>query len=225
MNRKLIAACMAVAAFAAFVLPATASATNDPQLTESGSLVPVGSLVVGTPVGETAFTSTSGSTLVTCGSGLATGKVLKNSGGTLEGEMTTYTYSGTGAVSAHNGLKECTGSFGNAYITVTNTPLCIRSTPTMATHEGQIGGGGCGTNGKVKFTIGSTTAGACEYETTSTVKGDFTTNGTETQLTVRNTQAGSGVKLIKGGFLCPSSGMFKGSGTLETENGTKLGIS
>jgi len=152
--------------------------------------------------------------------------VLKNSSSTVEGEITTATYAGTGAVSADNNLPECTGSFGNVYITVTNTPLCIKSTPVMAEDEGQVGGGGCGTFGPVKFTIGSTTAGECKYESTSTLKGDFTTGGTETRLTIRNTQAGSGVKLVSGGFLCPTSGMLTGSATLATtENGTKLTIS
>lgn len=224
MNRKLINACIALAALAAFALPATASAANDPQLTEGGALVAAGASVVGTTVNPS-FTTTSGSSILSCSSAKATGKVLKNSSGTVEGEITTATYSGTGAISSDNNLPECTGSFGNAYITVTNTPLCIKSTPAMAEDEGQVGGGGCGTFGTVKFTIGTTTAGECKYETTSTLKGDFTTGGTETVLTIRNTQAGSGSKLISGGFLCPTSGMLKGSGTLETENGTKLTIS
>ncbi|HWC49581.1 MAG TPA: hypothetical protein VG448_11925 [Solirubrobacterales bacterium] len=226
MTRKLITAAIALVAVAAIGLPATASAANDPQLTESGALVAVGASVVGTPVGENILTNTAGTAnLLSCTSSKATGKVLKNSGGTVEGEITSATYSGTGAVSADNNLPECTGSFGNAFITVTNTPLCLRSTPTMAEDEGQVGGGGCGTFGTVKFTIGSTTAGECKYETTSTVKGTFTTGGTQTVLTVRNTQAGSGVKLISGGFLCPSSGMLKMAYSLETENGTPLTIS
>lgn len=224
MNRKLITVCFAVAALAVSALPATASAANDPQLTEAGVLVAAGASIVGT-TSNPSLTSTSGASLLTCSTAKATGKVLKNSGGTVEGEITTATYAGTGPVSADNNLPECTGSFGNVYITVTNTPLCIKSTPTMAEDEGQVGGGGCGTFGPVKFTIGSTTAGECKYETTSTLKGDFTTGGTETRLTIRNTQAGSGVKLVSGGFLCPTSGMLAGSATLETESGTKLTIS
>jgi len=55
MTKKLILACMAIAAFAAFVLPATASATNDPQLTDSFGTVAVGSLIAGTNVGNTIF--------------------------------------------------------------------------------------------------------------------------------------------------------------------------
>jgi hypothetical protein len=224
MNRKLITVGMALAAVAALVLPGTASAANDPQLTDAGTLVPTGASIAGTIVNPS-LTTTSGTSILNCSTAKATGKVLKNSGGTVEGEITTATYSGTGAVSADNSLPECTGSFGNSYITVTNTPLCIKSTPTMAEDEGQVGGGGCGTFGTVKFTIGTTTAGECKYETTSTLKGDFTTGGTETKLTIRNTQAGSGVKLISGGFLCPTSGMLTGSAGLETTGGTKLTIS
>lgn len=224
MNRKLITAVIALIAVAAIDLPGTALAANDPQLTESGSLVAAGASIVGTTA-NAALNSTTGSTLLTCSSAKGTGKVLKNSGGTLEGELTTYTYSGTGGISADNSLPECTGSFGNVYITVTNTPLCVRSTPLMAEDEGQVGGGGCGTFGPVKFTIGSTTAGECKYETTSTLKGTFTTGGTETNLTFKNTQEASGAKLVSGGFLCPTSGMLTGSASLETENGTKLTIS
>jgi len=225
MDRKLITTSAALAAVAALMLPGIASATNDPQLTENGSPVLIGALVVGTSVGENTLTSTSGTILVTCTASQATGKLLKNSGGTVEGEITTAKYFGTGAVHPDNNLTECTTTFGNVYITVTNTPLCMRSTPAMATDEVQVGGGGCGTFGNVKFTITSTTIGACEYETTSTVKGDFTTGGTGTVLTVRNTQAGSGVKTVKGGFLCPTSGMLKMSYSLETENGTALTVS
>ena len=57
MYKKLITACMAIAAFAAFVVPSTASATNDPQLTDTGGL-PKGAKIVGTNVGETLFTNT-----------------------------------------------------------------------------------------------------------------------------------------------------------------------
>ena len=93
----------------------------------------------------------------------------------------------------------------------------------MATNEFQVSGGKCPGGGKAKFIIGSTTIGECEYETSSTIKGDYKTNPPE--LTVRNTTAGSGASKIRGTFFCPSSGMLKMSFSLETEGGTPIAIS
>jgi hypothetical protein len=94
----------------------------------------------------------------------------------------------------------------------------------MATLEFQVSSGKCGeAGGKVKFIIGSTTIGECEYETTGVVKGDYETNTSE--ITLRNTQDGSGAKKIRGGIFCPSSGMLRMTFTLETENSTTITIS
>ena len=222
MVKKLIMPCMAVAAFAAFV-PATASATNDPQLTEGVSLVPTQATIVGTAT-NTLFTNTEGtSTLVTCSKAQLTGALKVNHVSTVEVEVPkgSAIFEGTGAKHAHNNLPECTGSFGNAYITVTSA-LCVRSDATMATDEFQATG--CGAN-KVKFTIGSTTLGTCEYEATGAVKGTYTTNGSEAQMTTINNSAGSGAKLTNGVFFCPTSGSLGMTFSLETTNGTKLTIS
>ena len=221
MHKKLITACMALVAFAALAIgPATASATNDPTLVDSSGTLAVGAKVVGTAV-NTVFTNTEGGTLVTCSNATMTGEVVKNSGGTVEGTISTsHFWGGGGATSAHNGLEECDGSFGDAYITVPGH-LCVRSTPTMATDEFQVVGGKCPGEGNVKFIIGSTVAGVCEYESTSSVKGDYTTGAGGT-MTVRNTQAGSGSKKINNGFFCPSSGMLKMSFSLETHDGTAV---
>jgi|SRR5215211_5223875 len=143
----------------------------------------------------------------------------ENSGGTVEGEITSAKFSGTGAVHADNGFAECTEHVGSgAYMTVKNLPLCVRSTSAMATDEFQVFGGGCITPGNVKFLLGSTAAGECEYETASSVKGDYTTGGAQASLTTRDTIAGSGAKKIRGGFLCTSSLMLKMAFTLETDS-------
>ena len=98
MYKKLITACMAIAAFAAFVLPATASATNDPTLTDDGGHVAVGSKILATQVGNSFLRATSsdhkGSIQLTCSTGELTGTVLQNSGGTVEGEITFATFGG-----------------------------------------------------------------------------------------------------------------------------------
>lgn len=202
MKKKQISIYTAVFAFV-LALPAV-SYGNDLQVTEG--LQPVASLanIQLTDYVEFALVDTSGTSLVKCSSSQLAGEVRHNSSGTFEAQLSSASFSGTGAVSAHNSLNECTGSFGNAYITF-GLPLCLRSTPTMAEDEFQMSGGTCASPGNVRIIVGSTTAGACEYESASSFKGDVTTGGTEGHFTIRNTPAGSGMKLIKGGFLCPTS--------------------
>ncbi len=218
MHKRLIAACMALAAFAAFVLPATASATNDPTLTENGSDVTVGETLIGTNIGSANFVTT-GDTAVAVGcSKLAlTGTVVKNSGGTVEATISKVQFSGTGSVHPDNGLPECTASFGNTSVTFVNLPLCLRSDPTMLTDEFQIVSSDCeGSGTNIKILFSSTTAGECEYKFTSAVPGTETTGGSGATLTISNTQS-SGYEKIKGGFLCPSSWQFKTAFNLYTD--------
>jgi hypothetical protein len=224
MLKKTITACMALVAIGAVALPATASATNNPDLTEGATRVPVGALIQATNIGNTEFKATDGTTtLLSCDKATLTGKVTANSGGTLEGSITRADFSGTGAVNADNNLPECTGSFGNLYFTVPNLPLTVRSTPAMTTNEALITDSSGST---VTFTFGSTTAGACTYKTASSLKADFTTGATSV-LTTRNTAAGSGSSKVSGGFLCPSSMQLKWSFLLETDaaGNAELGIS
>jgi hypothetical protein len=227
MRKKLIAACMALAAFVAFaVMPATAPATNDPQLTTSGgALVEPGSTIKLTAIGETALVSTAGTSLVSCTTATGSGELIKNSGGTIEGEITSATAGGTGAKPASEPANECTGSFGNISVTPLNLPWCTRSTPAMATDELQGSAGKCPGGGKIKFLIVSTTIGECEYEATGPMVGDFTTSPNDAQATVRSTSAGSGVTKIRGGFFCPASAAMKGTATAEDGFGNPLYVS
>jgi hypothetical protein len=226
-KRKLSLTCMVVAALAALAVGAsTASAVNDPQLTTKGGvLVPVGtSNIQLTQVGETAVITTAGDTLLTCTSGTGAGSVTKNSGGTVEGEITSLTIGGTGAVAAGEPTNECTSSIGNVSMTPV-LPLCLRSDPTMANDEMQISGGKCPSSGTVKYIVSSTVSGICEYESTGPLKLDFTTSPSDAQATIRATQAGSGIKLIKGGFICPTSAMLKGTRTMEDTSGNPFFVS
>lgn len=65
MAKKIVLSCIALLGVAAFVLPAAASALNDPQLTSEGKLVPVGTSIVSTALGIV-FTDTSGTSLLQC---------------------------------------------------------------------------------------------------------------------------------------------------------------
>jgi hypothetical protein len=208
---------------AAFILPATASAGT---LTSENIDVPVGTSITETSV-NVIFTNTSAnSTLITCTHTHGVGTVTQNSGGVFGWTVAGGGKSskGTGAVNADNGLPECTGSFGNAYWTWVNSQTV--SNAESAGDAFRVSSGA----GKVKFIIGSTTAGACEYEATKAIDGTYTTGGTEAKLSTApgsNTEGKpeSGFKLIKGGFLCPTSMALTMTFTLSTTNGVKLTIS
>jgi hypothetical protein len=221
MLRKLILSCVAAFAFAAFALPAVASAANKPTLRDSNP-VAKGAKFFGTNTGDFIFYDTKTEIKqFTCTKALLTGEVTKNENDTVEGRLTTLDISGTGTINKDNNLNECTDSFGGGFaMTFTRTPLVLSSTPAMATDEFQV----TGTGGNIRFDLVDTTVGTCEYELTGTLKGDFTTGGTQTTLTIRDTQAGSGAKLIAGGFFCPSSGALGLKITLETEDGTPVWI-
>jgi hypothetical protein len=224
MTKKMIAAWVALVALAAVALPAAASAQNRPSLVEGGVTVAVGTPIVATPTGETYFNDTSGNHLLTCvpagGTTRLTGTLTKNSSTTVEAEITTADLAGTGTKVAVEPEPECTGSFGNFSFTVPGK-LQLKSTPLMATDEFQINAVG---STKVKFILNTTTVGECEYESAGPIKGDITTSATTAAVTVRNTLAGSGSKLIRGGFLCASSLQLQWTFHLETENGISLGI-
>ena len=227
MNKKLIFTCMVLGGLAALAIgAATASAANDPQLTtNTGTLVPVGTSDLKlTQIGTTGILNTSGTKLLECSTATGTGSVIKNSGSTVEGEITSVVIGGTGAPATGEPAPECTSSLGNFSVTPT-LPWCLRSTPAMAEDEMQVVAGPCPGTGNVKFVIFGTTTGECQYEATSSIKLDFHTAPSDAQATIRSTQSGSGLKLIKGGFLCPTSVMLEGTRTLESEAGSPLLVS
>jgi hypothetical protein len=226
MNWKLALACSA--AFAALaVLPGAASALNDPQLTNNKTeLVTVGTAdLKATQVGTTGVLDTSGNRLIECSTGTGTGTVVKNSGGTVEGEITSVVIGGTGAKAATEPANECTGSLGNLSVTPV-LPVCLRSTPTMNNDEMQMRGGKCSEAAKsLEFIIVSTSIGECKFARATPLKADFTTTPEDARATIRKTPEGSGLTKVSGGFLCPSSVMMEGTRTLEDEAGNPLFVS
>src|SRR5881398_4019599 len=107
MTRKLILTFM-TAVLAWNVVSVSASAVNDPQLTNSkGELVAPGTSDIKlTQVGPTGILSTEGTKLLECTSGTGTGSIVKNSGGTVEGEITGLTIGGTGPKAATEPANE-----------------------------------------------------------------------------------------------------------------------
>jgi hypothetical protein len=226
MRKKLITACVALVALAAFVLPAAAQAANSPVFTDPTGTVLTGEpLIKGTNLGETLLVTTTGETKLKCTTATMTGKLKTNTTGNVQGNITSAAFTGTGSGGA------CTGIF-NAIVVPESLPWCLKSTSTMETDEFQVSGAECGkTPTKIKFTLkvfGSETQ-KCVYESTTTtaVKGSFTTHSSgDAVLTTPRT---NGTLSGDSGFtkisdttpfeLCPKSSALNMSFTLETDEG------
>lgn len=238
MTKKLIVTCIAMAAFAAFlVAPSLASAANSPVIThptgtvlnpETGECTGVKKTIciTATNVGELVMTDAAGGHLVTCSTATLTGYLTKNANNTVEGDVHTATFSGTGAVGV-NGLKECTGSFGNIAVTTNvanGVPWCVRSTATMAEHEFQTRGGNCTEAAReIRFILDSTTIGECTYgrAAASPVVGKYLTDteptaGQDAVVTIEKQK----FEKKAGSILCPSEGFLDFKFTLETDETT-----
>jgi hypothetical protein len=225
MTRKLVMACMAVAAFAALALPAAASAS--PVLTENGVAVATGKKIVGTQVGTSTFTSTDGTRKqLVCSTGTLTGELTANTGSLIEGKVTSMLFGGTGGTNPNEPQEpECTGEsgFGNATVTgvvSTKAPWCLK---TIGSDQWTLAG--CATE-KIKWLMVTTLAGTCEYESTAHLVGTHSTGGTDGTMTAtgetHNGTGGNtnGFSKIAGSFLCPSSGTVDMTFTLETDETT-----
>jgi hypothetical protein len=209
MHKKIIMACMAIAAFAAFVVAPAASAVT---LTENGSAVAVGKKIEATNVGDVVLDIESGGT-VTCSTGDFTGELTEN-GTNVTGDITNATFSGTGA------SGDCTSSsLGDFKVDIPSLPWCIKAPKGTDTWE--LKGGNCpGGTGPITFILTSTGLGiTCRYERTS-VTGTFNTGGTDVVLTVGANQTFT--KELNDSFFCPASGILTGAFTLETDGGGVL---
>lgn len=223
MSKKLITACLGVLALAAFALPAAASAANSPVLTHpTGTVLGKGASIDGH--NTTLIVLKSGSTVLTeCSSATLTGTLTKNESNTVEGNIETATFSGTGP--EREGDKECTSPGLGNFSVDTNlgngTPWCIRSTSTMAEDEFQVRGGKCTEAARsITFVLTSTTVGTCKYNRTEALKGIYTTDTPGIQDAILHFTSGTSTEFKKeeGGILCPSTGNLEGSFTLETNN-------
>jgi len=225
MYKKPNMAILALTAFAALVLPASALALNEPTLKEGANVIATGTKLTATlaPKTEAIFWNTGTTTKqVICTGAKLTGNVKANAKDLVEETIETVEFTGTGA----GGV--CVSGTGAAVKVTVSTPLCLYSVLAHAPDEFEIEGSDCKiTEAPVKFTLDIATE-ACEYETTGTIKGDFTTNSDEAKLTTRDTEAGSGFKKLKGIF-CPESGVVAMTFNLFTdvanhENATAITI-
>jgi hypothetical protein len=228
MSKKLILAGMALFAFAAFILPATASAANDPEITHpTGTLLnPTGKTCTGVNnaicidahnINPIRLKDSSGNTLTECSTSTFTGELTKNDGSNVEGNINSSSFSGTGA------SGECTSTFGGISVDTnigSGTPWCIRSTAAMATDEGQVRGGKCSEALRsITFVLTSTTVGTCKYSRATALIGTYTTDTPATQDAVIHFTAAANTEFTKeeGGIFCPAAGRLEGSWTLKTD--------
>jgi len=265
MSKKLITACLGLFALAAFVLPAMASAS--PVLTHptGTALQPVfegakskncaegGTCITATNVGETFFMSdlsqATQTVIAQCSKAVITGSLTKNNGTEIEGDITTATFSGSGAESI-NSMTECTGianlgvtangkhavKTGGALEKTDNeevssaTPWCLAA--SGATDTFTVRGGTCSeASRKITFILDSTfskgVSTECKYERTAAIQGTYTTDTSgDAVLTVvpGETAASREKTTFKGetgnNILCPSLGTLQMSLTLETDKAT-----
>jgi len=206
MHKKLMMACMAIAAFAAFVIAPAASAS--PVLTDPvGSPLAVGASVTGTNVGNTFF---KGGIEVICSHAHIPGNVTANTGSTIAGSVAAGAaqFTGTGA-----GGECTTGSGGTALVTV-NSALCFDTVAKTDT----VSITGCGTN-PVTFTLNITGLATCKYQK-STITGTF-----ETSKDATINLAGAPAEKDEGGFLCPNEGTLTMDFVLTTTDGSTILLS
>jgi hypothetical protein len=214
MGKKLITACMALAAFAAFaVMPAGASATNDPDLTfPTGTLMPIEEKIEGTNIGKTIMTNAAHEPVVECDTATMTGKLVKNDGSNVEGTIEKAEFKN------HTASTCTSSSLGN--VTVNANPAtnglhwCLRSTSTMATDEFQVRGGGCNQLARpIRFILQGAFGVTCTYQRTAALSGTYKTHPEDAILSITTVE----FPLLEGGFLCPSAGFLDMTFTLEKD--------
>jgi hypothetical protein len=224
MSKKLITACMALFALAAFILPAAASAS--PVITHpTGSRLDPGTgsctsvsgtiCITATNVGEFKFRDTSNTnTLMSCPTASMTAYLTENSGTSFKANIHTTSFSGTGAGG------RCTDSFGAAFFLDTNigngTPWCLQS---GSEDRFTMRGNECSKESRsITFVLTDSVVGSCKYNRTAAVSGTFTTHSTgDAILTVAASTTGSAFAKEEGSVLCPASELLEMKFTLETD--------
>jgi len=204
MHKKLMLACMAIAAFAAFVVAPSASATT---LQEGGSAVAVGSSITGKNVnGNTKFTSNLFN--VECTTAHLKGTVTQNNGtGEIKGEVP------LGSASFTNAGGECSSGAGATAVTV-NSKICLETSTSGGADNLKVTG--CG--GNIKFSLNVTGLATCNYSQAS-LTGTFVTGGDAVGTLTEAAAAREGTN-----FLCPSTGKLDMSIELTTTSGATLSI-
>ncbi|HET9677611.1 MAG TPA: hypothetical protein VFP21_08925 [Solirubrobacterales bacterium] len=216
MHKKIMLACMAIAAFAALVVVPAASAAT---LTDGGSALATGTSITGKNIGNTLFTA--GELTVTCSSADIPGTLTTNSGGAVAGEIAAGapSFTGTGTSS------DCTSPLGSVKPTV-NSKLCL--SVAKGTDAGTVDGckNASGVVQPITFTLNVTNIVSCKYETTGTppqIAGTITTTPADAAVTLveqpATREAGQNT------LFCPESGALDMEFELTTTGGGTLTFS
>ncbi|HEY6837429.1 MAG TPA: hypothetical protein VI389_01670 [Geobacteraceae bacterium] len=207
MHKKIIMACMAIAAFAAFVVAPSASALN---LTENGTTVGAGASITGT---STLARFIAGGSTVTCDHNHMSGTVTTDSNGTIAGEIPvgSATFHGT-AVST-----DCTSNGLGPVQPTVNSKLCLHvSKSDTGTVTGCAGAA-------VTFTLHVTNLGIeCKYEKAE-IGIEITTAPADAQVKIRPGELAKGEG--PNSIFCPKEGELEMEFTLTTTDGTTLAFS
>jgi hypothetical protein len=200
MHNKLMLACMAVAALAAFVITPAASATTatDPD----GTPLAVGASVTNGNSGKVKFTGGFG---VECEVGHLTGTLTQNNTTGAKGEIPAVTLSNAGGA-------PCSSALGATTVKVTSK-LCWET--VSGTDNLKVTG--CGANVVFDLTAAGIT---CKYETAS-LSGTFTTNTAPASMTISEQPASE----VGGLFFCPDTGKWDMTFQWTTTGGTAIKIS
>ncbi|HEX5593208.1 MAG TPA: hypothetical protein VFX35_07665 [Solirubrobacterales bacterium] len=241
MSKKIIMACMAVAALAAFALPASASASkmtleeNGVPLNTTGQTCTgkAGICILATNKDANGnhlvskFTDANGNTLVECTTADLTGRLEKNTHEEIAGTIETATFEGTANVTPRT--VDCgSATLGDVLVTPSTAtnglPWCVRSTAAMAADEVQIRGNECTAAARpLRFTLHPTSLGVpCTYERAGAVIGSITTTPAAAQITVTK-QEFPGV--AGNSFLCPGKGFLDLTMSLYTDNAEEKPLS
>jgi hypothetical protein len=213
---KLIKACIALAAFAAFaVLPASASAVNSATLVEQAntSVLPVGTNILATNEktttkehGVLVMTNSEGQPEVECTGGELTGTVTSNTHTLAQGEITKAAFGGKpgGTTTGH-----CKGIIGDTLVTVTSLPWCMSISAEAATDTFQLRGGKCSEASKpITFTLHITSIFgtiSCHYARSSAITGTYHTHPNQAYGKVTKVEF---LRESTSDFGCPASGFL-----------------
>jgi hypothetical protein len=217
MGKKLIIACLTIAAFA--MLPSLAAA--NPFITHpTGTALVAGGKFLATDIGETKFETPGGT--ISCTNGTLTGTVKTNSkAGGFTAEVTSATFSGTGAQAAGEPAKECTGT--NLFAPGTSVtpnpmlnglPWCLAG--AVFSDSFTLAGGPCGAAREMRLSFAVTNFGTCTYGREPGLSGSLETD------TAPGKDAVFAFSLItflkkEGPMLCPGEMKWAMTFTLETD--------
>ncbi|MGN6556686.1 MAG: hypothetical protein ACTHLH_01575 [Solirubrobacterales bacterium] len=208
MHKKLMLACMAIAAFAAFVVAPAASASpvlTDPTIEGANKAVPVGTSITGANTGPTFF---KGGFEVECTNDDLVGTLKENTGTKIKGEIPV----GGASFKGTEAGEDCKSFLGATNVKV-NSKLCLE---TVAGTD-NVTTTGCGAN--VTFTLEITGTGPCKYSAAS-ISGTYNTNADATV----NIPKGI-AKKEEGGIFCPGEGFLEMDFDLYTTGKGTLSIS